>query len=146
MEKMEISIEITKGGHPAAWERGGGCRKTGNAQIICNSDGTPKKPVYINRRGHLSNGDHALLILAPGDIIIQADHHRGDFEIFIMKIASIGDETAEADIIHHFSFGEWDEEPPTYLKTAIKAAQEKATCYHCRSPHYTAETLKYFLV
>lgn len=136
---MYIKLHHTKKGYPALWESGGGMTNTGSSQIIANPDGSPKKPVYINRRGHLANGEHALFIISKGDIVIQTDHHRRDFEIFIMKITSIGDETAEADIIHHFSFGEWNEEAPTYLKTAIEAAQEKATCYHCRSPHYQKE-------
>ncbi|WP_044894812.1 hypothetical protein [Bacillus alveayuensis] len=134
---MEIKLHFTKKGHPALWESGGGMTNTGFSQIICNADGSPKKPVYVKRRGHLSCGEHALFIVSVGDIIIQADHHRRDFEIFVMKICSIGDETAQAQIIHHFSMGEWNEEPPTNLKTAIEAAKEKATCYHCRSPHYT---------
>lgn len=35
-----------------------------------------------------------------------------------------------------FSEGEWDEEPLPEWLPAIEAAKAKATCYHCREPHY----------
>lgn len=136
---MEIKLNFTKKGHPALWEKGGGMTNTGNSQIIANADGSAKKPVYINRRGHLSNGEHALLIVSQGDLVIQANHHRRDFEIVVMKIVSIQEENAELKKLHHFSMGEWDIEPSAHLQSAIEAAKEKATCYHCRSPHYTTE-------
>jgi hypothetical protein len=47
--------------------------------------------------------------------------------------------TALMAVLHpvaHFDMGEWDEEPPHFLEAAIKKAQEKATCYHCREPHF----------
>ena len=37
----------------------------------------------------------------------------------------------------HFDMGEWDnEEVAANFAEAIAAAEEKATCYHCREPHY----------
>jgi len=38
--------------------------------------------------------------------------------------------------VNKFNMGEWDTEVPESLTAAIKAAKEKATCYHCRSAHY----------
>jgi len=137
---MQITIERTKKGLPALWEKGGGKTNTGNSQIIANADGSPKKPVYIRRRGSLACEEHALLIISPGDLVIQAFHHRRDFLIRVLRITEITEEEAVCEKIHEFDEGEWDVEPPEYLLPAIEAAQEKATCYHCRKPHYIAET------
>lgn len=136
---MEIRLYFTKKGYPALWEKGGGMTNTGFSQIVCNADGSPKEPIYVARRGHLANGEHALFIISEGDIVIQADHHRGDFEISVLKITAIGDETAKVETLHQFDMGEWDVEPHEYLLPAIEAAKEKALCYHCRSPHFTTE-------
>lgn len=133
---MQITIERTKKGLPAMWEYGGGKTNTGSAQIIANADGTPKKPVYIRRSGTLANSDHALFIISPGNIIIQAYHHRYDFRIVVLWILDIKDDEAVCKVIHEFDMGEWDVEPPEYLLPAIEAAKEKATCYHCRKPHF----------
>lgn len=41
--------------------------------------------------------------------------------------------------LHEFDMGEWDVEPAENLLPAIEAVHKKATCYHCRSPHYVKE-------
>ena len=139
----KILIERTKKGHPAIWEEGGGMTNTGFAQIVANPDGSPKHPVYIRRRGTLANAEHALFIVQPGDIIIQAEHHRGDFEIFVLRYDGVEQgefgEYAKTTTLAHYSMGEWDAELPAYLQAAVEAAKEKATCYHCREPHFIEE-------
>src|SRR5690606_4267060 len=82
----KIEIEKTKKGYPALWECGGGFTNTGEATIIAGKDGQPKKAIYVRRRGHLANGEHALVILEVGDYVISANHHREDFNIYIYKI------------------------------------------------------------
>lgn len=203
MERMEIKtlvkIERTKKGFPAFWEQGGGYTNTGEAIVIASQDGSPKKPVYIRRRGHLANENHALFILELGDYIIEAKHHRRNFKVKIYKVTgfetinrshfSTGDTLYKMSIdefikkygklenypellgffkhdtyridektaaqIHIFrttedlEIVELKEEicEETYavvkkvcynpkLKAAIRAAKEKATCYHCREPHF----------
>ena len=135
----KIEIERTKKGYPALWECGGGCRNTGEATIIASSSGGPKRPAYIRHRGSLANAHHALIILEVGDYIIEANHHREDFEIAIYRVLNFEEETAVVEQVNCFSMGEWDKEPPAYLEAAIQAAKEKATCYHCREPHYIDE-------
>ena len=134
MEKM--IIERTKQGYPAYWEGGGGHRNTGDATIISGKDGQPKKAIYIRSRGSLANGNHALIILEVGDYIVEANHHREDFEIEIFKIQDFEEETAVVEKAYCFSRGEWDKEPPANLEQAVYTAMHKATCYHCREPHY----------
>lgn len=217
--KKEIKIEKTKKGFPALWECGGGFTNTGEATIIAGKDGQPKKAIYVRRRGHLANSEHALIVLEVGDYIIKTNHHRKDFNIYIYKIHSfkterfyekkdyfifkeeideeefekrygekynefikgksseisgltryyelpsgeycrkdswdcikeieiyeketkkkeIAEDIAVVELVHEFSWGEWDKEPPAYLEAAIQAAREKATCYHCREPHFAIE-------
>lgn len=193
----KILIEKTKKGYPALWEQGGGYTNTGEAQIVCDSKGKPKKPVYIRRAGQLANREHALFIVEPGDIVVRANHHREDFQIEILQVEKIegtyyderysmpntteeqllswaqesawvrnrrgqvlpetlGEYKSAAGLYRYvliripetfaickplaqFDMGEWDnEEAAKKFADAISAAKEKATCYHCREPHFAA--------
>jgi hypothetical protein len=138
----KIEIERTKKGYPALWECGGGCRNTGEATIIASPSGGPKKAIYIRSRGSLANEHHALVILEKGDYIIECNHHREDFEIAIYRILNFEIEEntyAIVELVHEFSMGEWDKEPPAHLEQAVHTAMFKATCYHCREPHFITE-------
>ena len=134
-----MKIEKTKKNLPAMWERGGGYTNTGEATIIAGPNGEKKRPVYIRRRGSLACDNHALFVVKPGDVVVKVSHHRRDFEIEIYKILDFEEETAVVEQVNSFSRGEWDKEPPTYLEQAVQAAMNKATCYHCRSPHFVKE-------
>lgn len=137
---MRLQIERTKKGYPAFWESGGGYTNTGEATIIANKNGQPKEAIYVRRRGHLANGEHALFILEVGDYIIKAFHHREDFEIVILKVLDFEEETAVAEQVNCFSRGEWDAKLSASLEAAVQAAMKKATCYHCRRPHFILDT------
>ena len=192
----KIQAEKTKKGYPALWEQGGGYTNTGEAQIVCDSQGRPKKPVYIRRAGQLANREHALFIIQPGDVIIRANHHREDFSIEVLQVKGfeksyydekysmpvlspekliedakqsgwvrnrggqvlpetlgeyksasghlyryvmirIPETFAVCSQVAQFDMGEWDnEEAAEKFADAISAAKEKATCYHCREPHF----------
>ena len=87
--------------------------------IIGNIDGQPKKAVYVRRRGQLANGNHVLVILEVGDYIVEADHHREDFEISVLKVLGFEEKEEETyavvEQVNHFSSGEWDTELPDFL-------------------------------
>jgi len=140
---IERTIEKTKKGFPALWECGGGYTNTGEATIIAGKDGQPKKAVYVRGRGELANGEHALVILEVGDYIIEANHHREDFVIEIIRIVDFEikeeDTYAIVEQVNYFEMGEWDTELPENLQAAVEAAIKKATCYHCRGPHYVRD-------
>lgn len=136
MKKMEI--ERTKRGIPCMWESGGGYTNTGVATIIAGKNGEPKKAIYIRRRGQLANSHHALIPVTVGDYVLKADHHRGDFNIFIYKIKKILKEEILTEKIGEFSNNEWDH-LPKFLEDAVETAIKKATCYHCREPHFIIE-------
>ncbi len=137
---MKIRIERTKRGYPAYWESGGGSTNTGEATIIAGKDGKPKKAVYVRSRGQLANCRHALVILEVDDYIINAFHHREDFEIEIYRVMDFEEVKEEMyavmEHINCFGMGEWDAELPEFLEDAVLEAMAKATCYHCRGPHF----------
>ena len=141
---IKMLIEKTKKGYPAFWEAGGSYTSTGKAVIVTDKDGQPKKAVYVRSRsdqyGEVSNAHHALIILEKGDHIINVSHHRRNFEIEILRVLDFEDKEGEVfaiSAVEHVNYwGEWDKEPPIYLAAAVEAAKEKATCYHCRKPHF----------
>jgi len=132
-------MSLTRKGHPAAWECGGGASNTGDSQIVTGADGQPLTPVYVRRRGHLACEQHALFLVREGFFKINADHHRGDFElqIYICVCAKLH-AAPEWKLIHSFKEGEWDTTPPVKLGKGVDAAQEKALCYHCRCLHFSS--------
>ena len=133
---MEVIIERSKKGLPCLWEQGGAGSSTGNARIIAGKNGEPKTAIYIRTRGELSNSYHALIPVCVGDYVIKANQHRQDFDISIFKIKKIDGENADTELINSFNNGEWEQEPEEALTFAISAAAKKASCYHCREPHY----------
>ena len=136
---MKMKIERTKKGHPALWESGGGYSNTGEATIIAGPNGEKKAPLYTWRRGPLACAHHALFVVHGGDMVITANHHREDFEIRVWRIDQILKEEVRLTLIYEYSRGEWDAELPASLEAAVKAAMQKATCYHCREPHYVRD-------
>jgi len=126
------------------WESGGGHCNTGFAQIICGLKGQKLIPIYIRRRGSLACSRHAKFVMYPRQklVVIYANHHRRDFNVtideifftesFLVEVERLwwGDELDKANI---------EDQIPTKLDRyldAVKAAMNKATCYHCREPHY----------
>lgn len=153
MEETRIRIaETARKGYPAFWERGGGFTNTGEASIICGRDGSPKKAIYVRQKGHLANAEHALVLVSKGDFIVTAEHWRNDFEIRVCQVVDLEKEEYEYEyegekhmyrkwyaIVkekYHFDNGRWNDKVPEFLNAAIEAAKDKATCYHCREPHY----------
>lgn len=134
-----LPIERSRKGLPCLWEAGGGLTNTGRATIIADRNGRPKSPIYVRGAGSLSCGEHALVPIEVGDHVIKAYHHRKDFEIVVYRIVEIRDEEAEVEVVMDYRMGEWaPSEPSGPLAEAVMAAKKKATCYHCRSPHYVA--------
>jgi len=126
--KMErIRVEITESGLPALWEAVGGTTNAGEARIIRDQNGRPKKPVYVKRSGHLSNGNHALIPVEVGDIIVESYRNMPDFKIHqVYRIVNFDGEYAVAELLYEFRDGQWNFYPPAYLQPAITAALEKA--------------------
>lgn len=147
MIERKMKFEISKSGKAVFWESGGAGCNTGDADIICASDGSKKTAIFFKRGGHLSKGQHALFVVDTGDYIIRVSQHRGDKDIDVINVGDIVETTEKYIIrnvvyISHFSEEQWDIEPPAYLDTAIKAAAAKASDYHCRSVYYGIEKPK----
>ena len=134
-----IPLVRTRGkGLPALWEQGGGYRNTGFATIVAGREGERLRPFYVRGRGHLANGEHALLPVKPGYVVVEADHHREDFRIQVWEVLAIDGDEATLGLVAEFDEGEWDHPLPQKYLAAVEAAKEKATCYHCRAPHFVA--------
>ena len=87
MRLKEIwEMELSKNGLACMWERGGGFTNTGRATVICGPEGQRKKPIYIRRSGSLSCGNHALIPVELGDVVIDAEHSHGDFLINVWRM------------------------------------------------------------
>ena len=154
----DTKIVFSKRGLPCLWECGGGMTNTGEAVIIANSVGLPKNAIYVPRGGQLSCGAHALIPVQTGDIFVIASQHRGDFTINIFRIGDLPKgKSPEIPGIYYgedfesFKIGGWsngeedpaeligDLSPVEFYRAAVEAAQAKAMCYHCRSPHFIRE-------
>mgnify|MGYP001039798977 CR=1 FL=1 len=139
-----FELTISRTGIPCLWEGGGGWSNTGESVIIAGPDASPAKPIYVRKSGSLACSNHALIPVGVGSIVIEAHHHRRDFSISVWQIKQINGKTAKAEMIGEYSLGEWvfSAEPRPevvdHLIPAVDAAWEKATCYHCREPHYVA--------
>jgi hypothetical protein len=125
-------------------ENGGGMSNTGVAEIICNLDGEPLKPVQIRKKGNIANGTHAIFV-GKDLIMITAKHHRSDFVIKIEK-HSINDMSGRTTIEDIWfgnifigkSFDVKNILPEKFKKfeNPVICAIDKAMCYHCKCIHY----------
>jgi len=131
-------------------ERGGAVTNGGSAIIVCGVHGEILQSTYGE---HTSLGDHAVFFVKEALVIDYGQNHqKGDGDVSYVAI----DPSAEQGIgvkavkLWHFSdsgnivtfpnniLGErTDIRFPT---AAVKAAQGKARCYHCRVPFYAAGT------
>lgn len=118
-------IEITKSGLTAMWERGGSFTNTGWVTIIADCNGYAKRPVCVRTCGDLACGNHALIPVATGDVIVSVDRHHDKVAVTVERIVSILDDGAVVESCN---------EP--ICVDAIQAAIEKANDYHCRQPYY----------
>ena len=144
-----IGIDHTeKMRRPSLWERGGAGCNTGNATIITSPDGTAYKPYFIRKSGdRVGDNRHALVPLEVGSWIISADWWRKrevEIEIEVTRVTSIEGDHATIDVVEVCNQGGWqivnDNDVPDGVRDAICAARAKATCYHCRNPHFVSVT------
>ncbi len=142
--RSKIYLETTKYGYPALWEEGGGYANAGSATIISGPNGERLFPAYIRWDGRLSCDKHALFIVHEGYMVIDAVHHRQDFQINVYRITAIHNNedgsriVADIDRINCFANGEWESNLQPELEEPVQAAIHKATEYHCRGPRYIA--------
>ena len=140
MNVESILINITKSGLPSLSECGGGSNNTGYARIISSINGKKKKPIYIPKRGSLSNSDHAWFVIKLNEIIVIASHHQNDFEIKVLKIKEIINEIKikkiNLEVIERYEKETQGDYHNSIYYQAIKAAVNKSTTYHCQEPFY----------
>lgn len=137
MEKT-IRIELSKKGLPCIWEEGGASSNTGSCTIIGDMNCRPKKPIYVATRGHLSNGNHALIPVKVNDIVVECSQWRKDYTINIYKIIGFNFEEQKAilKLINLFDRNEWDYYLLQKYVDIVETAKSKAISYHCRTPYF----------
>lgn len=118
-------------------EEGGGMTRTGYAYVVCGEQGQPTRPFRIPKGYSL--GEHAYFC---GRSLIQVRATRQE-EVCIMRVTPI-DHIADGWVAvrdETIWSGYADELPHLYehFSRAMKAAVEKARCYHCRHVHYVNE-------
>ena len=131
-------LTVTKSGKPAIWEAGGGAKNTGRTQVVCDHEGRPMKPLYIARKGHLSNSCHALFILDVGMYVIKCSRHRDDYTLKVLRVEKINVDGYYADCVVEVETNNVENVPEKF-KAAAKAALRKSSIYHCREAVYILE-------
>jgi len=137
--RVDLDIERTAKGLPALWECGGGYTSTGYAQVIAGENGEMLTPVYIPRGGPLANGNHALFVVEEGTVVVTVIQKHGDVSVQVWRIKGIVNDQVTTELITEYRLGEWTsdlEEWQPGIHAAVQAAVDKASCYHCREPHY----------
>lgn len=122
---MLISITYSKVGFPCLTECGGSYTNTGSARIIADKNGYPKRAIKVFDHGDLACGDHAVIPVQVGDVVITADRHHDKVTLAVERIVSIDGDTANTAPVTEAIC--WD---------AVDAAVAKAYDYHCRRPYY----------
>lgn len=135
---MKRDVSLSKNGIPCIWESGGGYSNTGNSRLIGDKNGNPKKAIYVRRCGELACMEHALIPIRINDIVVEANHHRGDFDIDIYRIVSIDIDSkkAEMELINNFSEEQWDKNLDEKYEDIVDSAIRKAKSYHCRTVYF----------
>lgn len=92
--KKTINVTISRSGIPCLWESGGGYTNTGEAQIITDGQGYPKRAIAVRSHGDLACKEHALIPIEVGDHVVTVDRHRKKVAVQVYRIESIQSGTA----------------------------------------------------
>jgi len=138
---MKLSFEVSKKGIPCLWEKGGSYTNTGEVQLIADMFGQRKKALFIRRGGQLSCQEHALIPVRVGDVVAQATHHRGEFDMCLYQIQSIDldNKTLNLELVNAYGRGQWDTDLLAQYTNLIEATMAKAKDYHCKTVYYASE-------
>ncbi|MFA5355494.1 MAG: hypothetical protein WC302_02090 [Candidatus Paceibacterota bacterium] len=138
---MDPRIVVNTAGKWEIWEAGGGMSNTGSAQIICGPKGEMLQSVFVRTRGDLSNREHAKFLAKPGDVVITADYQRHIYAITMERIREDG--TIEPFFVEEEGMVKRGKiEDKYHFFEAVRAACNKAECYHCRETHYSFTKFK----
>lgn len=147
---MIFPARLTKSGYIALWEKGGGMALAGTATIIVNAEGKKPCAAYVNPPGPISNGEHALIPVYHGFYIIKSRQENEDFEHEVYKVLRTCTKTENGQkqgfikvrLINRFREGKWENQLGKKLISAVKAAERKATTFHCRDVVYALPPTK----
>jgi hypothetical protein len=141
-----VAIERSKRGLPVIWESGGSYTNRGGATLVAGSSGEMLPAIFVRHGGNLACGQHALIPVEVGNLILNIGHRRGDYSIEINRIVGFErktetSEVAIVELVAEYSQGEWDKDYPLF-DAFVNAAKRKVGDYHCRSAYYIIEPKK----
>jgi len=138
---MELKVKRSKTGLPVLSETGGGATNTGSSMIICGANGEPLKPLYVPKG--ICFGDHAIFVVRNGMYIIKHSHNREHDKVQVFKILGIGSQSDPDQVVTNekpdYVWEDGDGNIREFLELAVKAANVKGYCYHCRAPHFISK-------
>lgn len=119
-------------------ENGGAATNTGQATVVCSLSGGKLRPYFVPSSGELSNGTQAFFSVPEAVVTVIAHRKQSDIEI-LMHLIEISDNFISLETEQVWA-GYYNNLPKMYsmYEAAVKAAKEKAECYHCRCVHYAA--------
>lgn len=124
----ELPLTVSKSGTPCLYECGGGYSNTGHAQVIADANGKPKRAIYIPNHGDLACGNHALIPVKAGDLVVISKRHRHYVELNTYRIEAFTAENALLVLV----------DDSVECDDMEQAAFAKSFAYHCREPYYIA--------
>lgn len=126
-----INITTSKTGITCIWESGGAFTNTGNATVVGDNFGYPKKAIFIKKHGDLACKEHALIPIKKGDIVLNIERSHDVYQLSWYRIAQVGRDCAAIEPIDG-----------CYLNDGcinmLNAAVKKSNIYHCREAIYIA--------
>lgn len=140
-DSITLKCTLSNTDVPCLWESGGESKDgdKGFSTIICNSNGNPKRAIFIQKNiPDLYGGNHALIPIKTGDIVIKTLHENKKFNISVYKIEDVKHDDVELKQEYSFSSetGNWDREIPKWLIEPIKISKHKSLTTDCRDPFY----------
>lgn len=126
-KEIEIDLTISKSGIPCLFESGGAWTNTSSAQIIADSKGNAKTPLYIFKHGDLCNKNHAVIPVEVNDLVFIAEGTREAVSTLAYRITDINLTTKKAKL----TLSDFNDNILPFLAVA-----NKSFIYHCRSACY----------
>ena len=86
---LRFKLERVQMNQGCMWEKGGSNGKSGFCQLISNSLGERKQPVYIVTRGKRENHNHALIEMNDGDLILRMERMEEKYTYTFYKVLKV---------------------------------------------------------
>ena len=129
------------------WEKGGSRGRFGYCQLIADKDGDKKVAVYTKVRGGRRNGNHSLVEIEEGDLIVRMERDYDDYTCTVLRVEKIMRENERVRVKREYEYrnGEWSKNQSDWLTESLKemlnAAMKKVGTKNCKTPFYVIENV-----